>query len=48
MQSPLIRNLPSNPFGTASVPSPAMVIYAELYVVILLGVALWIFGRRDL
>ena len=48
MQSTLIRNLPSNPFGTASVPSPAMVIYAELYVVILLGVALWVFGRRDL
>ena len=48
MQASLIRNLPSNPFGTASVPSPAMVVYAGLYVVALLGVALWIFDRRDL
>lgn len=48
MQASLIRNLPSNPFGTASVPSPAMVVYAGLYMVALLGVALWIFGRRDL
>lgn len=48
MQPALIRGLPTNPFGTASVPSPAMVIYAAIYVVILLGVALWIFSRRDL
>jgi Cu-processing system permease protein len=48
MQPSLIRNLPSNPFTTASVPSPAMVIYAGVYIVVLLGVALWIFSRRDL
>jgi ABC-type transport system involved in multi-copper enzyme maturation permease subunit len=48
MQSSSIRNLPVNPFGTASVPSPAMVVYAGLYIVALLGVALWVFGRRDL
>jgi len=48
MQPALIRGLPTNPFGTASVPSPAMVIYAAIYVVILLGGALRIFSRRDL
>jgi Cu-processing system permease protein len=48
MQPSLIRNLPSNPFTTASVPSPAMVVYAGIYIVALLGVALWVFGRRDL
>jgi len=48
MQPALIRSLPSNPFGTASVPSPAMVVYAGLYIVVLLTAALWVFGRRDL
>jgi Cu-processing system permease protein len=48
MQPSLIRNLPSNPFTTASVPSPAMVVYAGVYIVGLLGLALWVFGRRDL
>ena len=48
MQPALIRSLPSNPFGTASIPSSAMVVYAGLYVVALLGTALWIFARRDL
>ncbi len=48
MQPALIRSLPSNPFGTASVPSPAMVVYAGLYIVVLLAVGLWVFGRRDL
>lgn len=48
MQATIIRSLPSNPFGTTSVPSPAMVVYGGLYVLVLLGVALRIFGRRDL
>ena len=48
MQPALIRSLPANPFGTASVPSPAMVVYAGLYIVVVLTVALWVFGRRDL
>jgi len=48
MQPAIIRNLPVNPFGTASVPSPAMVVYAGLYIVVLLGAALWVFARRDL
>lgn len=48
IQPALIRGLPSNPFSTASVPSPAMVVYAVFYVVVLLGIALWQFNRRDL
>lgn len=48
MQSSIIRGLASNPFGTTSVASPAMVVYAGLYVVALLAVALRVFGRRDL
>ena len=48
MQPTMIRNLPSNPFTTASVPSPAMVVYAGVYIVGLLGLALWAFSRRDL
>lgn len=48
MQPATIRNLPTNPFTTASVPSPAMVIYAGIYIVGLLGLALWIFSKRDL
>ena len=48
MQPALIRDLPTNPFSTASVPSPAMVIYAGVYVLVLLAAALWCFGRRDL
>jgi Cu-processing system permease protein len=48
MQPSLIRNLPSNPFTTASVPSPAMVVYAGAYILVLLGVALWVFSTRDL
>jgi ABC-type transport system involved in multi-copper enzyme maturation permease subunit len=48
MQPGMIRNLPSNPFTTASVPSPAMVVYAGVYIVGLLGLALWVFSKRDL
>lgn len=48
MQPAVIRNLPSNPFGTASIPSPAMVIYAGIYIAVLLVIALQVFARRDL
>jgi ABC-type transport system involved in multi-copper enzyme maturation permease subunit len=48
MQPAIIRNLPANPFSTASVPSPAMVLYAAFYIVALLGIALWVFSQRDL
>jgi len=48
MQPSLIRNLPANPFATGSVPSSAMVVYAGVYVVVLMALALRIFSRRDL
>ncbi len=48
MQPSIIRSLPTNPFATGSVPSPAMVVYAGVYTVVLLGVSLRIFSKRDL
>ena len=36
------------PFTVASEPSDAMIAYALLYIVGLLGIAVWNFGRRDL
>lgn len=48
MQPGALRNVMTNPFATSSVPSPAMMVYAGVYVVALLGLALWIFSRRDL
>jgi ABC-type transport system involved in multi-copper enzyme maturation permease subunit len=47
MQPPITRSLPS-PFSTASVPSPAMVVYAALYALIALLLAMRAFSRRDL
>ncbi len=48
MQSPLIRDLGMSPFSALSVPSPAMVGYAALYIATALGLALVLFQRRDL
>ncbi len=36
------------PFAVVSQPSDAMVVYAVLYVAVVLGLALWSFSRRDL
>jgi ABC-type transport system involved in multi-copper enzyme maturation permease subunit len=36
------------PFAVGSQPSSAMIVYAVLYIVVLLSLALWIFSRRDL
>jgi Cu-processing system permease protein len=47
MQPALLRNIPS-PFATASVPSPAFVIYAVVYAGVALLLAVRVFGRRDL
>ncbi len=49
MQEPLIRDLAtmSGPFTTASVPSPAFVVYAVIYSVGLLIVGILIIERRD-
>ncbi|MFZ0544650.1 MAG: ABC transporter permease subunit [Candidatus Promineifilaceae bacterium] len=38
----------AGPFAVGSQPSSAMVVYAVLYVVVLLLIALWSFSRRDL
>ncbi len=48
MQSPLSGVLGVSPFGTTSVPSPAMIVYALVYLVVALALALRIFSRRDL
>ena len=48
MQPPLVRDLGIGPFSPASVPSPAMVAWAGLHVVLVLGAAVWSFHRRDL
>jgi ABC-2 type transport system permease protein len=47
MQPPLLNNVPT-PFSTSSVPSPAMVLYALVYAVVALGLAMRAFSRRDL
>lgn len=48
LQPPLVRNLNLMPFSPASVPSPAMVVWAAGYIALALGFALWSFNRRDL
>ena len=48
MQPPLLRELGISPFGSASAPSLAMVIYTIAYLALVLGVALRLFARRDL
>jgi ABC-type transport system involved in multi-copper enzyme maturation permease subunit len=50
MQSPLTRDLGLSvgPFGATSLPSTAMVVYAALYIGVVLGLAMLLFQRRDL
>jgi ABC-type transport system involved in multi-copper enzyme maturation permease subunit len=48
MQPPVARDLNLTPFSPASVPSPAMVVWAVAYVVVVLAVGLRFFQRRDL
>jgi len=48
MQSPLSAALGVSPFGTTSVPSPLMIGYAAIYLVVTLMVAVSIFKHRDL
>jgi Cu-processing system permease protein len=48
MQSMLTRSIQFSPFSNASAPSPAMVGYAALYLLIALGIALYNFQERDL
>jgi Cu-processing system permease protein len=48
MQPPIVRDLGLGPFSPLSVPSPAMVVWAAAYVLVVLAVALRLFGSRDL
>lgn len=50
MQPPFLRELgmDATPFGAASAPSEAMVVYAVVYTVVVLAVAIRWFMRRDL
>ncbi len=48
MQSPLSGALSISPFGTISVPSALMIVYAFLYIVMALALALRFFAQRDL
>lgn len=48
MQPPLVNSLMDTPFAQASPPSTAMLVYALLYVAVLLWAAVRAFARRDL
>ena len=48
MQSPLSSALGMSPFGAFSVPSLLMVVYAILYLVIVLAIAVSTFQKRDI
>jgi Cu-processing system permease protein len=48
MQSPLAGALGMSPFGTTSVPSGLMVVYAALYVLVTITLAVRFFQKRDL
>ncbi len=48
MSSPLMQFFGNNPFVSRSVPSNAMVIYAGLYLLVVLFIAVRRFSRRDL
>ena len=48
MESPLVSALGFSPFTSASPPSPLMVWYALLYILVILGLAIRQFGHRDL
>jgi len=48
MQSPLANAIRISPFGTLSVPSPAMIVYSGMYMAIALVIAIRRFSGRDL
>lgn len=48
LQGPLLRDVGLTPFSGASVPSPAMVLWAGLYVAVVLAASVRAFGRRSL
>lgn len=48
MQPPVLKNMGPSPITVFSKPSSAMVVYAIIYVAVLLGGALYQFSKRDL
>jgi ABC-type transport system involved in multi-copper enzyme maturation permease subunit len=48
MQSSFTRTLDFSPFATRSAPSPAMMVYATIYLLLALSCALYRFQQRDL
>jgi len=48
MQGAFARTLQFSPFSNASAPSPAMVAYAAIYMLVALAIALYYFHSRDL
>ena len=48
MTSPLLNMMGMTPFTSASEPSLLMVLYAGLYLLAALSIAIWRFGKRDL
>lgn len=48
LQGPIIGGFGQSPFSVSSVPSPAMVVYAAVYLLAALGLAMRRFSRRDL
>ena len=48
MQTPLAQTLGFSPFSSPSVPNLMMIVYAVLYTLIALAVALRLFSQRDL
>jgi ABC-type transport system involved in multi-copper enzyme maturation permease subunit len=48
IQSPLVATVGFSPFGSNSVPSPLMVGYAVLYLLVAFWLAVWCFNRKDL
>jgi Cu-processing system permease protein len=48
MQTALMRNIGASPFGLASVPNRWFLIYAALYLIATVALAMRVFARRDL
>jgi Cu-processing system permease protein len=48
MQTPLAGALGMSPFGTVSVPSPLMIIYTMIYLVLAIIVSMRVFQNRDM
>ena len=48
MQTPLAGALGMSPFSTVSVPSPLMIGYTVIYLLVMLTIAIRVFEKRDI